>query len=413
MSSTAEKEITITLYKPFPWQMSVHRGLDEAPEGTIHTVLARRQIGKSQMLANELVRHCNGEPTYSIAVSPSYRQAKKLFRDVLGMLQGTPVLQDFNQTELLITMLGGGRIQFVSAGSADRLRGATISKGGLLCVDEAAFISDDVFYGILLPMTNVNSSTVLLCSTPLFQSGFFYKLFMRGQDGRDGFRSYDLNRFDTSALLSPEKLEEYRQTLPRRQFQTEYLGQFITAESEVFGDFAKLCTGEDSGNAQYYFGIDWATGSNGDKTAICVFNADRQMVALEYFNDKDATGTIQYIADMVRRIPPVMVTVEQNSIGAVFYDLLRKAIPSVNIRKFNTSNDSKNRIVNDMQVAIQNNAVRFLDDMTLKLEMSNFVSKTTPTGKVTYAADGNGHDDTVMAMLIAFQSLSRTHYIIR
>lgn len=413
----AQTEVTtISLYNPYPWQKAVHDGIDNAGRGTIHVVLARRQIGKSQIIVNELLRHQRGEKGYSLCVEPSFRQAKKIYKDVRDLVVGTPLLLKANESELSLTFIGDSVIQFTSAGACDRLRGMTISGGGMLAVDEGAFISDDVFYAVLLPMCNVHNPDILICSTPMFQRGFFYDLYARGIDGSAGASvvAYDLNKYDTSRLLSAEKLEEYRLTLPRRKFQTEYLGQFITAESEVFGKFEHLCSNVVSDNTQYYYGIDWATGSNNDRTAIAIFNNDRQMVDLHYFNDLDATQTIDYIVRLTAKYPPVSIVVEQNSIGAVFLQLLRKALPSsVRVTKFNTSNESKNRIVALMQVAIQNDAVQLRDDMTLKMEMSNFVAKTTAGGKTTYSADGNGHDDTIMATLIAFQSLGKTHYVVR
>ena len=39
--------------------------------------------------------------------------------------------------------------------------------------------------------------------------------------------SYDLCQFDTSALLSADTLELYRQMLPKAMFITEYMGEFF------------------------------------------------------------------------------------------------------------------------------------------------------------------------------------------
>lgn len=42
--------------------------------------------------------------------------------------------------------------------------------------------------------------------------------------------------------------------------------------------------------------------------------------------------------------------------------------------------------------------------------MSHFESKLTNTGKITYAAARNGHDDRVMSMLIAYNSITSGNY---
>ena len=114
-------------------------------------------------------------------------------------------------------------------------------------------------------------------------------------------------------------------------------------------------------NPNYYFGIDWSAGVNSDETSITVFNSDRQMVYIEGFNDLDETQTIDRIAQLVSRFKPKKVQVELNSIGRVFYGLLQKKIQSLGLNTsvvgFNTSNESKTRLVNNFQVAIQNQEV--------------------------------------------------------
>lgn len=44
--------------------------------------------------------------------------------------------------------------------------------------------------------------------------------------------------------------------------------------------------------------------------------------------------------------------------------------------------------------------------------MSQFESKLTSTGKVTYAASRNGHDDMIMSMLIAYNSIGTGNYAV-
>ena len=48
------------------------------------------------------------------------------------------------------------------------------------------------------------------------------------------------------------------------------------------------------------------------------------MVFVDYFNDKDETETINYIASIIIKYRPKVVSVETNSIGNVYYGLLKK-----------------------------------------------------------------------------------------
>jgi Mrp family chromosome partitioning ATPase len=53
----------------------------------------------------------------------------------------------------------------------DNLRGYTVD---FLIIDEAAFISDEIF-DIVLPMTNVKQAPIVIVSTPRFRTGKFYE----------------------------------------------------------------------------------------------------------------------------------------------------------------------------------------------------------------------------------------------
>ena len=165
-------------------------------------------------------------------------------------------------------------------------------------MDEAAFISDEVFFETLA-WVNVSQAPVVICSTPKHKTGFFFKYYMLGLGNETSIISYNWSEFDTSALLPPEKLAEYQRNLPASQFKTEFLGEFLDNEGGVFGDFTQIISNkrwtefDEIGNC--YFGIDWGTGQGQDETAIAIFNSNREMIGLYHFSDKDETQTISYI----------------------------------------------------------------------------------------------------------------------
>jgi ATP-dependent 26S proteasome regulatory subunit len=164
-------------------------------------------------------------------------------------------------------------------------------------------------------------------------------------------------------------------------------------------------------------GIDWGTGTNQDETAICVFNSNKEMVALHHFSDKDETSTIEYIVELIKQYKPLRCEVETNSIGQVFYGLLDKAIKSNRLQTmltgFTTTNESKERLINNFQVAIQRKEVTILDDITLKIQMDMYEMKVNNNGKHTYNAPSGYHDDCIIAMLLAFDCISTGIYHIR
>lgn len=130
----------------------------------------------------------------------------------------------------------------------------------------------------------------------------------------------DFCEYDTSMLLSTEQLNEYQRMLPKMQFLNEYMGQFMDANSEVFGDFEDLLIERNTASCiGVQFGIDWGSGTGKDYTAITIINDSKQMIDIVYFNDKDVKTTIDTIAQLAEKYKPLKITVEKNSIGQIYF----------------------------------------------------------------------------------------------
>lgn len=97
---------------------------------------------------------------------------------------------------------------------------------------------------------------------------------------------------------------------------------------------------------------------------------------------------------------------QKNSIGNVYLDLLKKKINHPVIA-FNTTNESKNNIINKLQVAFQNNELQILDEFELLNQLSAYEQQTTSTGKSTFNGAAGSHDDLVMSLAIGYSVFSK------
>ena len=400
--------------KLFRWQSDVLTSLLHHWEGTIHTVKSKRQVGKSVLLENILLKTAiERKSSDSFVVSPTNAQASKIFGELLKAIKNTPVYRSHNSSSLIITFHNSSHIYFKSAEQRDNLRGYTVT--GVLCIDEAAYISDDVIADIL-PWVDANQSPVIFTSTPIGRQGLFYKFFTEGLlDNKPKYFCYDWSKYDTSALLTDERKEFYRRTLPKQKYITDILGEFLDGDSSVFGEYGEVMSNNINRlNNIIYFGIDWGSGVGGDETAICIMNSERQMIDIVHFNDKDETQTINEIIRLARQYRPLKITVETNSIGRVFFGLLDKALKNnhlpIQLKGFNTSNDTKERIINELQVGIQNRDLILKDDANLQTQLSMYEMKVSSTGKRIYNAKTGYHDDMVIATAICLHSISSGNY---
>ena len=368
--------------------------------GNIYVVKSKRQCGKSFLASLILIYFSlNKKDTISILIEPTLNQSRRMFKDITKMLEGSGIIKNANQSLLSIDFINGSEIIFKSAEQYDAIRGYSVS--GILIVDEGAFIRDDV-YEILFPLRDAHNSPMLVISTPLFCDGYFYRLFTSGN-----CQAYNWCDYDTSMFLSDEKLEQYRNTLSDLKFRSEYLGQFITDGGYVFRNITKCVINNSSVTGEpVVAGIDWAVGNDGDDTVLSLLDANANAVEFIRLNNMSPVEQISTIVNKLNNLPTLKkVVVEQNSIGNVYLDMLKHKFSRHSIiTKFNTTNESKRRIIEQLATAFQNESVHIPNDRELINQLQHYAVEKTAKG---YTYNGQGaHDDYVMSLAMAYDALT-------
>ena len=413
MSKVINKTIKLP-FTLFPWQKDIINGILKYPHD-IHIAKSKRQTGKSITIETVLMFFAiNKTNSCNIAISPTLNQGRKMFKEIKKAVSVLPVYESSNASTLEINLTNGSSILFKSAEQDDALRGNTVS--GILCIDECAFIKDDMVYQVLA-FVDANKAPILITSTPLFKSGVYYDFYMNGLNGVEGFHSIDICDYDTSALLSPEKLEMYRQSVAPQIFLTEYLGEFCDYSSSVFGNVDKLIGSTISPSKEIVAGIDWGSGNGGDDTAITIMNDSKQIIKVFYFNDKDVMQTIDFIVAKLKEYGVKKCVCEVNSIGSTYLNLLKRRVSNENIKcqiiDFLTTNDSKREIIENLQVNCLNGSIQLINDKKLLLEMVSYQMEKTSTGRVTYNGSLGVNDDIVISISLALHALKSGRYNIR
>lgn len=385
-----------------PWQQPVYDDVHIAGgTGNVYVVKSKRQVGKSCLAALLLIEYALTGKCISVVVEPTQAQSRRLFKQINDMMATTGLLKTANSQLLTMEFNNGSEILFKSAEQRDALRGFTVS--GLLVIDEAAFIQESIFE-ILYPTCDANNAPILVISTPLFCSGEFYKLYTRGMTGDQHTKSYNWSTYDTSKYLSPEKLEHYRQTISPLKFKSEYLGEFISEGSYIFGDINTCIYTNENKNKPVYAGIDWGAGNGGDWTVMIMMDAQGVVTSIVSFNDLSPVQQVDRLSQVIKSNPSIStVCVEMNSIGAVYYDMLKKKIGD-KIRKFNTNNESKRRIVEQLISGFQTSSLGIPYDEELLLELQHYTAEKTPKGGLTYNGADGVHDDYVIALALVYDT---------
>lgn len=372
--------------------------------GETFVIKSPRQCGKSWILKYILLYYALAYPgCKSALISPVGFQSRRMQREFVKALKKTKLIESSNLSDAYVVFKNGSEISFKSAEQKDNLRGLTVS--GILVIDEAAFITDDV-YEIVLPFCNVFRAPKLLVSTPLFKSGFFYNEFSNNDN-----IIFDWNRkkYDFTKFLSAEDMKRYSKKYTRQKFNTEILGEFIESFSTVFGDF-KRCICNPVDMTPVYGGLDWGAGRGKDETCLTLLNKDGQVVFRWATADDDPNTQLRQLASIINNFPTIKyIGVEINSIGNVYYSILRKLVHNTSILyTFDTTNESKRDMTEKLVLAFENRTIGIDNDPMLHSQLAGFEFKKLKRGYTYGNDDDERHDDRVLSLMFAWFVMNLT-----
>lgn len=367
-----------------------------------------RQVGCSFTFAQILFYVAINRPrSTSIYITTTNSAARKFFTD-MGEFCKESSLVSLNSSLLEMTFWNGSIIYFKS--SESQLRGISCKRGGIMVVDECAFLKSDIWTSIL-PFTTVSKANTLIASTPWTKRGMYYTFYERALSGDPGYHLIDTRDYDLSYFISEDQREEYKKILSPQAFRTEIDGEFMDSTSGVFGDYQSIYA-EPEDKDPVYCGIDFSVSVGGDDTVLTGFNKSKQQCLLYYDNSiADPVQRAEKLADIINSYPSIKkVVCETNSMGSTFISILRRKLKRPNIlEEFTTTNSTKKDIIENLVSLIGQKEITLLDDPKQDYEFAIFQLVELKNGNYSYAADTkvqNSKDDIVMATAFAAKCFS-------
>ncbi len=361
--------------------------------------------GKTVFAEIMLIEYLCQPNTFNAYISPSFAQGKKVFAEIAQLLEGTGIIKKANAQDLKIESVYGSTLKFFSMESPTSIRGNTIS--GLLCLDEAAFfpkqLSDgsDPYYNVIFPIIKARKPKVLAISTPNGKQGLFYDLYLKAYNGEKGYREITASIYDDN-LITQEEIEELKKGYPPLAFSQEFECIFLDNALTVFPNFETCFDDKYEENKRCWCGIDPSSVGD-DNTIVSLVNINKQVK--QYKIDGTLDQKYDRIAKIINEYNPVATYIENNSIGEVMAnEIKKKLIRKGNFYTFTTTNETKKDYISLLAVDIANNNIHFEEsNRLLYSELATFTFKLTKTGNITYAAKDGYHDDTVTSLGIALQ----------
>ena len=368
---------------------------------------AGRRWGKTRLGVNECldVAAKGGRAWW---VSPSYKTGEVGWRP-LRRIAGKAGAE-VRKVDRQVVLSNGGTVQVRSADNPDSLRGEGLD---FVVLDECAFMKEAAWNEVLRPALADRQGRALFISTPKGRN-WFWRLWQFGQRGETGWQSWCFPT-STNPYIPAGEIEAARLNLPERIYQQEYLAEFIDDAGGIFRRVMAAATAEpqerratvtnergeeEDAEHEYTFGVDW--GKHNDFTAIAVLDAtDKQLVALDRFNQIDYHTQVGRLMAMAERFRPSTIIAERNSMGEPLIEQMqREGLP---VQAFTTTNASKQQAIDALALAFERSDITILPDPVLIGELQAFEAHRLPSGLLRYEAPEGMHDDTVIALALAWQ----------
>ena len=402
-------------------------------------ILKARQLGFSTLIQGEMFRKTVTSTQTTITLAHDAETTQKLRRMADRFYEhckfgDVQPLRKYANATLATYPEFDSTATIATAGNVETGRGDTYTE---LHGSEVAFWKDAE--RIVAGAMQGGSPNVVLESTPNGAQGFFYDKCMEALSGNsiwtlhfytwwwdDNYRitnDESITYTDEEALLVKRHGLDASQIKWRRakvkelgrlfiqEYPEDAVSCFLTSGNSYFGDLSGVFTAPP--NAEYIEEHDYIAGldfGQTDYTAMPVFDkTTKQQVDLLHINKTEWSEQRNRIKQVYDKWHLHSVLAEKNSIGSVNIEALREigvyAIP------FETTNESKAAIMSNMHELLHN-GWKLLDIPVQKHEFNTFISSQLPSGAWRLAADGDGHDDTVMGCGIGLWQVTNFDWLI-
>jgi phage FluMu gp28-like protein len=328
-------------------------------------------------------------------VTPTLKLSKLFFKELSQSIK--PYLKETNKTDLVMEFLTGSTVQFFSAESGDSIRGFQFE---YLIIDEAAYQPKSFWDDVLEATVLIKGRKVLMCSTPNFADGFFHQHVQLGFGDNPKYWTKKITIYD-NPFLDADTIGGIKAKIPEKAWRKEYLSEFLDGEGVVFSNF-RNCIGTHRAYKKCFVGIDWA--KQNDYTVVTVINEFNEIIDIQRWTGMDYTKQVVKVLEILNKYNPECVISEENNIGAVVNEMLKKQYKG-RLLTPSLTNSTKVEMIEKLVVAFEQQLIVIPNNDNLLNELGYFSCTYNPqTQTVKYSAPNGLHDDMVISLAYAYKA---------
>ncbi len=192
-------------------------------EKRFRVLVAGRRFGKSYLSCVELLRAAIKQPGETFFYcAPTYRMAKDIAWKTLKRLVPQVWIKTKNESDLKIELINDSTIELKGTENAMALRGRSLSG---VVLDEAAFMSAEVWFEVIRPALADKQGWALFISTPDGTASWFYDLWCYCDEGYEDWQRWSFTTIEGGNVPADE-VEAARTQLDERTFRQEFEASF-------------------------------------------------------------------------------------------------------------------------------------------------------------------------------------------
>lgn len=310
-------------YKPRPVQVEIHQGMESH---RFSVIVAHRRLGKTVAVINHMIK---AALTYKLEraryayIAPFRRQAKDIAWDYFKHY-GAPIPGiRHNESELMIEMPNGAKINLFGADNPDSLRG--LYWDGVI-MDEVSQMRREIWGEIVRPAIADRKGWVIWIGTPK-GINLFSELYDHGLSDPDWYA--DLFTPERSGVIDNDELELARKTMSDAQFRQEFLCDFSASSDNtlipwdlVLESAGKTLHPTMYAHAPVVIGVDVAR--FGDDKSVILVRQGLAILDIQKIHLNDVMTLASAVAYEVVKRKPDALFVDEVGIGAGVVDRLRQ-----------------------------------------------------------------------------------------
>lgn len=302
---------------------------------------------------------------------------------------------NWNSQKKILVFHNGSYIDFGSAERPEMMEGfgykyAVLNEGGLI------FKKRSLWENTLYPM--VKHAMVRIIGTPKGKNTF-ESLYMR-------YPHYTFTAYD-SPYWTEQEIIEAKATMTEEAFRQEMMAEFIDGAGSVFRNiyeniFGKLLDKPVDGG-RYVLAADLA--KHTDFTVIMIGDLlTRQVVYHDRFNHIDWGLQKSRIIQAYTLFKCGSGVIDATGVGDSIFDDLQNA--GLNLEGFKFTSTTKQSLVSDLSIAMDNGTIKYPAIETLTDELSIYAYEQRANGQFSYSAPEGFHDDEVMALALLNRAMN-------